>query len=384
MTSFEKYRKEIDRFVKENTELRRKLLRDLCFIPAPAGYEEKRAYYCLEFLKSIGADTAYIDDEKNVVYEYNVGKSGATLICAHTDIVFQDMQPMPYVEEPENDSIRCPGIGDDTANVTAVMLIAKFFLENRIRPENGIIFLLDTSEEVGGNGMTYFMNQNRDRIGRVIVYDSVDWKSICDKVVARRDFHVKITTAGGHAQHAFGSPNAIVVASEIIDRIYKITVPRKSRLVATYNVGIIGGGTEKNKIASCCEFDLECRSNYPDVFEELSARIEGCILESDNERQKVEIVSDHIKEGGVNVDEARLNSMIDTAAEVVTAYAGKAPTFCSATTSANIPMSMGIPAICLGSLLGGYIHSTKEYLRISSLEPGLAASIGFVVGIAGV
>ena len=42
-----------------------------------------------------------------------------------------------------------------------------------------------------------------------------------------------------------------------------------------------------------------------------------------------------------------------------------------ASTDANIPMSLGIPAIDVGSYIGAGAHRREEYIEKASLVPGL-------------
>ena len=103
-------------------------LKELCLIPAPSGLEDERAEYCKNKLISFGAEGVYIDEAKNVVFPINAeGSNKLTVIAAHTDTVFPDLEPMPYTDDGE--IISCPGVGDDTASVVNLLLVAKFLIE---------------------------------------------------------------------------------------------------------------------------------------------------------------------------------------------------------------------------------------------------------------
>lgn len=100
------------------------ILRELCIIPAPSHYEDRRAAYCLAKLKEFGFDTAYIDEAKNVVCEITAENSDSTIIlAAHTDVVFPDMEMLPFWEDDKN--IYCPGCGDDTVCMAQLMSVMK-------------------------------------------------------------------------------------------------------------------------------------------------------------------------------------------------------------------------------------------------------------------
>ena len=123
------------------------ILRELGKIPAPSHYEDKRAEFCRDFLKSFGADNAYIDNAKNVIYEINCESSNdITVFLAHTDTVFPDTEPYTMTEDEEK--IYCPGIGDDTASVVVLLMLAKYYTENRINPKNGVMFVIEDLENL--------------------------------------------------------------------------------------------------------------------------------------------------------------------------------------------------------------------------------------------
>jgi acetylornithine deacetylase/succinyl-diaminopimelate desuccinylase-like protein len=51
--------------------------------------------------------------------------------------------------------------------------------------------------------------------------------------------------------------------------------------------------------------------------------------------------------------------------------------FCAASTDANIPLSLGIPAATFGLYRGGGAHTREEYVHIDSLTPGLKIALTF-------
>ena len=46
-------------------------------------------------------------------------------------------------------------------------------------------------------------------------------------------------------------------------------------------------------------------------------------------------------------------------------------TFGSGSTDCNIPLSLGIPSICVGCYDGAGAHTREEYVLVDSLVPGL-------------
>lgn len=80
----------------------KQLIRDLCAIPAPSHHEERRAAFCKAWFENNGGKDVYIDEALNVICPHHVGAEGPlTVFMAHTDTVFPDMEPMPFVEDEE-------------------------------------------------------------------------------------------------------------------------------------------------------------------------------------------------------------------------------------------------------------------------------------------
>ena len=250
---------QIKAFVKKNTEECYGLLKDLCLIPAPSGKEEKRAEYCLAYLKSIGYDNAYIDEAKNVICLLG-GEKNLTVVAAHTDTVFPDTEPLPYTEK--DGIIYCPGAGDDTSCVVCLLLAAKFCKEQGFKPENGILFVLNSCEEGLGNlkGTKELMKSYGNRVKQFISLDS-PFKQMVNAWVGSHRYEVEVLTEGGHSFSNFGNTNAIAVLSSVVTEIYKTEVPKIDGTVTTYGVGIINGGTSVNTIAQNAKMLCEYRSD---------------------------------------------------------------------------------------------------------------------------
>ena len=114
----------LNEFITSNYPVMLQTLRELCAIPAPSHFERARAEYCRAWMESVGARGVYIDDALNVVFPINCeGSNEITVFVAHTDTVFPDTEPMPYFEDDER--ICCPGVGDDTASVAVLLMLAK-------------------------------------------------------------------------------------------------------------------------------------------------------------------------------------------------------------------------------------------------------------------
>lgn len=351
------------------------LLKELCLIPAPSNHEEARAAFCKKWFEEQGAEGVYIDDALNVIFPYQCeGKDNITVLAAHTDTVFPDMTPLPYREDAEK--VYCPGVGDDTASLAVLMMTAKYFIKNKIVAPNGILFVCNAAEEGLGDlkGTRKLMQDYHGRIGKFITFDT-NLDIIHPQCVGSHRYLVEVKTEGGHSFQKFGNPNAIAVLSDIIGQIYQIEVPEIEGARTTYNVGTIEGGTSVNTIAQNASMLCEYRSDHKDALAFMKERF-FTIFQNAN-RDGVEV---HVKQVGDrpcagDVDTDKLNALVGSCKAIVEDVIKEPVILKSASTDCNIPLSLGIPAVCVGVYTGDLSHTREEWVLKESLKPGLEIAI---------
>ena len=65
---------------------------------------------------------------------------------------------------------------------------------------------------------------------------------------------------------------------------------------------------------------------------------------------------------------------------MVAEITGQEPEHSAGSTDCNIPLSMGIPSVCVGSFRGAGAHTREEYVEIDSLEEGYKVAFGMMFG----
>lgn len=247
-------------YIDSHAEEAYQLLLTMAQIPAPSHHEEKRMELCRKWLTDMGAEGVYTDSALNVIYPFHVEDHKPIVVfMAHMDVVFPDTAPLPLREE--NGRIYCPGVGDDTANLAALMLTAKYVTEKKLVPRDcGILFVCNSCEEGMGNlkGTRKICEDFEGRIKEFYSFDGT-MNSVVNCAVGSARFKVTVKTMGGHSYACFGRPNAIARLAAVIDDIYEIQVPEGGR--TTYNVGMIEGGTSVNTIAQQASMLCEYRSD---------------------------------------------------------------------------------------------------------------------------
>lgn len=374
------------RYVKENLhewceahfEEQLALLKELAAIPAPSHHEEKRADFILRWLRENGADNAYIDPALNVILPFGCeGKDNILVYMAHTDVVFPDTQPLPV--RVEDGRICAPGVGDDTANVTALLMCVKYLLSGGFRPKEPVLIVFNSCEEGLGNlkGVRQIMGDFTGRIKAVVSFDG-QYTSIVNRAVGSERWRVTVSTCGGHSYSAFGNPNAIAYLSDFICKLYSQPVPQIPDRKTTYNVGTITGGTSVNTIAQSSEMTYEYRSDDREALAQMREQFQELLknAECSDAHFEVELLGERPCGGSVPEDAGR--ELLDRCSMVIEEVTGVVPSLCSGSTDANIPLSLGIPAATFGLYQGEGAHTRQEFVEIKSLLPGMKIGLGLV------
>lgn len=346
------------------------LLLELAQIPAPSNHEEKRAVFCRNWLQKQGARGVYLDDALNVIFPVGCTRTNELVVfMAHSDVVFPDTEPLPL--KVEEGRIYCPGVGDDTANVVALLMAAKFLVEYGLTPPDcGLLIVINSGEEGLGNlkGCRKIMEVFGDRIREFITLDDQSFKGV-NRAVGSGRFRIEVETGGGHSFNDFGKTNAVAVLASMIAELYQTQVPDRGK--TTYNVGTISGGTSVNTIAQHAEMLYEFRSDEQESLSAMQQHLNRIIREYRSKGVSVTVTPVGERPCGVLIDSERMEALQERAQKAALRRYGHEISFGSGSTDCNIPLSMGIPAICVGCCRFRGAHTREEYVEAESLHRGL-------------
>ncbi len=347
-------------------------------IPAPPFAEHHRAAWFLQRFHQLGLSNPHLDDEGNVLAEFlpitpPAAETPCVLISAHLDTVFATGISCDPIEDPGSPRIFAPGICDNAAGLTGLLAIAAALRYAGIQPPIPILFAANVGEEGEGDlrGMRHLFNHSpyRDRIAAALALEGGGLNTVVTRALGSRRLRITITGPGGHSWTDAGIPNPILILSRALSDITQLRLPTNPR--TTINCGHISGGTSINSIPATATALLDLRSTEPAQLTSTEAEVRR-ILDStiaiaarEATRQRparipatldVELIGN--RPAGALPDDSPLLHNLRAVDRHLTLRTE--PRIGS--TDANIPLSLGIPALALGAGgTGGGIHTLQEW-----------------------
>ncbi len=371
-------------------------------IPAPPFREAARAAWFCDRFRELGLTDPHIDAEGNAVAllsgEGASSAGTATLLSAHLDTVF----PAGIDCTPTEDEalIRGPGACDNGAGLTALLAIAAALRHAGLRPACSILFVANVGEEGEGDlrGMRHLFAHPPfgARIQAAIALEGAGDGLVVDRALGSRRLRATVTGPGGHSWADAGRPNPILALGAALLAISRLPLPAKPR--TTLNVGTLHGGTSVNSIPSLASADLDLRSASEleldrlelVVLTRLSAEIEGeagtgpeahrevqrevrpdertRLRPAAHHRLQLQIErTGHRVGGALPADSSLLRSL-----HAVDRHLGIVTESRIGSTDANLPLSLGIPALAIGAGgRGGGLHTPGEWYDPTGRELAL-------------
>lgn len=338
----------------------------ICEIPAPSFQEEKRAAYIAQRFKQEGVQQVSVDDVFNVFGLIKGAGGKRLMLAAHSDTVFPIDTDVRVRREGEY--LHAPGIRDNSTGVAALITFARLMRELNLTPPGDVYLVATACEEGLGDlrGMKRAMDTLQDSVDYVIAVDG-NLGGLTYQGIASRRLKVVATTEGGHSWGDFGRPSAIHALGRIIAEISRLDVPITPR--TSYNVGVISGGTSINTIAARSEMLLDMRSVCQHELGKLEDRVRHVIFseaKGANVDVEIEVVGDR-PGGALDPDHPLVEAVRGVMAELGLRIYEEA-----GSTDANVPLSRGIPAVCIGITDGRGAHRLDEYLITTPMISGMA------------
>ncbi len=331
----------------------------LSAIPAPTGAEGRRAAHVAELFRTIGLCDVMVDHAGNVHgwLGKNGEKSAPVVLAAHLDTVFG--AEVDVAVERRGQRLEGPGISDNARGLAALVAVAEAMVAARVPVTRPILFAATVGEEGSGDlrGVKYLLNGNREtgngKPAAFIALDGAGLDRVIHRALGSKRYHITFRGPGGHSWAAFGvanPANAVGRATALLADLAPQQAPRTTCAVVR-----LGGGTGLNSIPQEAWLDLDLRSEDPRALAQLDVTVRAALeraADDENRRRttgsptlRVEIQLLGDRPSGMT---PRAHPLVQAAVAANRAL-GRDAELASASTDANVPIALGIPAIALGA-----------------------------------
>jgi tripeptide aminopeptidase len=349
---------------------------ELCRIPAPTFLEEERAIWFLNQFRAAGWE-ASMDKAGNVIAIE--GEPPYIALTAHLDTVLAPRAKDDIAVEVDGRFVG-PGVSDNGAGLAALLAVARAWkaFPNRPALGRGLLLAANTGEEGEGNlmGMRRLAKEPpmAKRIAAFVVVDGANTDHITSRALGSRRFEVLFSGPGGHSWSDYGVGNPLHALCRAVALFSDTRVDGAPK--SAFNVGLIEGGSGVNAIAHAARAKVDIRSESNEKMEELVRALSAAVeraRELENQRAAGGKIATKLKEIGSRPaaalpDDAAILQYV----RAVDAHLGIRSHLDCSSTDANLPLSLGIPALAIGGGgSGGGAHTMQEWYRPEGRDLGL-------------
>ncbi|MBK8248488.1 MAG: M20/M25/M40 family metallo-hydrolase [Gemmatimonadetes bacterium] len=360
----------------------------LAAIASPTGAEGHRADAVATHLEALGLGIER-DDAGNVCARIGARRDAPVVVCAHLDTVF----PVETVLAPRRDGDRivCPGIGDNARGLAVLLAMARYLTREQVRPARPILFAATVGEEGAGDlrGARHLFTHTCPDAHAAIAVDGPGDTGIVTDAIGVHRLQLRMTGPGGHSWTAHDAPNPLHAISHCAAAVAALPIRRARRTSLT--ITRLHGGEALNAVPREATVDIEVRAADERVVRTTVAAIEHearAALDAENTRRgpmhaplALEITTTSRRPAGrTDPGHPLVRHCI-----AATAAIGHRAAFAMASTDANIPMSLGIPAVTLGGGgSGGDAHTTLEWYANTDGPHGVARVLAALLATTGI
>ena len=373
-----------DRFVDE--------IITLTEVPAPPFGEDARALRFMDLARASGLGQVERDGEGNVLILRPGHGRGLLVVAAHLDTVFPAETDVKV--RREGTILRAPGVGDNSQGVAAMLAIARAMDFAMAHTTSSILFVGTVGEEGAGSlrGVRHLFSEGAyaDSITSFIAIDGMgNGRFVTTGGVGSLRYRVTFSGPGGHSYGAFGLVNPATALGAAVQHLAAVSVPTSPR--TTFNVGMIGGGTSVNTIPSSAWMDVDLRSESPVELQNLDGAFRAAVDKAVDDENRARSTSQGSIAAAIELLGERPSGQTPVDGSLVQVVSGAIratglqPVYGWSSTDANLPMSLGIPAITIDTgIRGGRAHAPDEWIDVNhgSVIEGLRRVLLIVMSVA--
>ncbi|MEW6569413.1 MAG: M20/M25/M40 family metallo-hydrolase [Chloroflexota bacterium] len=345
--------------------------RALQAIPAPTFSEADRGEWLRSEFEECRLVDVTVDTVGNVLARIPGRGPGAVVVSAHLDTVFPHGTDL--TARRDADRLWGPGIGDNALGLAA---LAELGLDLSAAPPPCDVCLAATVGEEGlGNlrGMTQVVQRFRLQAKAYIVVEGMSLGTIYHRSLPIRRLRLEARAPGGHAWTHAGRPSAAHALLRLGAELLRL--PRPDPRKPSLNIGRIEGGTSINTIAAQAAMEIDLRCEDRAMLEAFLAEVRRVIDVTRQQGADIRWESVGDRPGGSIPEEHPLvqsarAALLQAGVEEVQLEVGS--------TDATVPLSQGLPAVCVGLTHGGGTHSLSENIELEPIPRGYQALLTLV------
>jgi len=324
------------------------------------------------------------------------------VLAAHLDTVFGP--EVNVAVERRGPRLEGPGISDNARGLAALLAVADAIVATRLPTARPILFAATVGEEGSGDlrGVKHLLNGKREtgngKPAAFIALDGAGLERVVHRALGSRRYRVTYRGPGGHSWAAFGVANPANAVGRATALIADLPAPGGSPAPpappaprTTCAVVRLGGGTGLNSIPQEAWVDLDLRSEDPRALAQIDVTVRTALeraLDDENRRRApatrplgldVRLVGD--RPSGITPPPHPLVQ----AAIAANRALGRDAELAAASTDANVPIALGIPAIALGAGgKAGDAHLASEWYENADGALGIVRALLVTVAMADV
>ena len=365
----------------------------LSAIPAPTGAEGARGSRVAEMFGEAGLGEITIDAVGNVRGWCGKRETGndCVVLSAHLDTVFGP--ELDVSVSRRGPRLEGPGIADNARGLAALVAIGEALVRAQVETRRPVLFAATVGEEGSGDlrGVRHLFGPSAHqpiRPSAFIALDGAGIERIVHRALGARRYRVTYTGPGGHSWAAFGVANPANAVGRAVALIADI--PAHSAPRTAHSVVRLGGGTSLNSIPQTAWFDLDLRSEERSALEKLDDEMQSAVTHALTEENRKRIpgtapLSVDIQRVGERPSglTPRTHPLVQTAVAATRAVGHDHQLAC-ASTDANIPIALGVPAVALGAGgRAGDAHLPTEWYENDKGALGIVRALLVTAAMAG-
>lgn len=288
------------------------------------------------------------------------------LLCIHTDTVYGPAHPFQSVTQPDDNTLRGPGVADAKGGIVVMLTALRAFEQSPVAADVGWDVLLNPDEELGSPGSLALLRDAAKRNDFSLLFEpALPDGALAAPRKGSGNFTVVVRGQAAHVgRHFDHGRNAIHLLADLIGQLNDLNHRLRG---VTLSVGRVEGGGPLNVVPDLAIARFNVRVTTPRQQEEAEAAI-GDIVEAANMREGYHVhLHGWFSSPPKPLDKATESILAELThcGQVLDVPIRWQPT--GGVCDGNKLAAAGLPNVDTLGPRGGDIHSDREFILLDSL-----------------